>query len=94
MALDYEVIYTHMTLLFETCANPYQSFFHFQNYAAALKENVILKTRLKRSNNEVVKKDRQLQNLLFIQVCCLSIHTLLTRLCPIDAMILLWTCLG
>ncbi|VDM17316.1 unnamed protein product [Wuchereria bancrofti] len=41
--------------------------FHFQNYTAALKENVILKTSLKRSNNEVVKKDRQLQNLLFIQ---------------------------
>ncbi|EJW80241.1 hypothetical protein WUBG_08849 [Wuchereria bancrofti] len=38
-----------------------------RNYTAALKENVILKTSLKRSNNEVVKKDRQLQNLLFIQ---------------------------
>uniref|UniRef100_A0A0R3RUZ2 Lebercilin domain-containing protein n=1 Tax=Elaeophora elaphi TaxID=1147741 RepID=A0A0R3RUZ2_9BILA len=38
-----------------------------RNYAAMLKENVILKTRLKRSNNETARKDRQLQNLLFIQ---------------------------
>ncbi|VDP11442.1 unnamed protein product [Onchocerca flexuosa] len=38
-----------------------------RNYAAVLKENIILNTRLKRSNNEIVKKDRQLQNLLFIQ---------------------------
>ncbi|CAG9531664.1 unnamed protein product [Cercopithifilaria johnstoni] len=38
-----------------------------RNYAAVLKENVILKTRLKRSSNEIIRKDRQLQNLLFIQ---------------------------
>lgn len=42
----------------------------FQNYAATLKENVVLKTRLKRSNNEIAKKDRQLQNLMFSEVCC------------------------
>ncbi|KAM3725702.1 IQ domain-containing protein [Dirofilaria immitis] len=38
-----------------------------RNYAAVLKENVILNTRLKRSSNEIMKKNRQLQNLLFIQ---------------------------
>uniref|UniRef100_A0A2K6W1M7 Lebercilin domain-containing protein n=1 Tax=Onchocerca volvulus TaxID=6282 RepID=A0A2K6W1M7_ONCVO len=38
-----------------------------RNYASVLKENVILNTRLKRSDNEIVRKDRQLQNLLFIQ---------------------------
>uniref|UniRef100_A0A915PIV9 Shugoshin C-terminal domain-containing protein n=1 Tax=Setaria digitata TaxID=48799 RepID=A0A915PIV9_9BILA len=38
-----------------------------RNYAAVLKENVVLKTRLKRSSNEILRKDRQLQNLLFIQ---------------------------
>ncbi|VDK80079.1 unnamed protein product [Litomosoides sigmodontis] len=35
-----------------------------RNCAATLKENVVLKTRLKRLSNEIVKKDRQLQNLL------------------------------
>ncbi|KAL3982590.1 hypothetical protein ACH3XW_47730 [Acanthocheilonema viteae] len=38
-----------------------------RNYAAMLRENIILKTRLKRSSNEIVRKDRQLQNLLIIQ---------------------------
>ncbi|VDN03303.1 unnamed protein product [Thelazia callipaeda] len=38
-----------------------------RNHAAVMKENVVLKTRLKRLGNEIVRKDRQLQNLLFMQ---------------------------
>lgn len=38
-----------------------------RNYAIVSKENVALKTRLKRSGNEIVRKERQLQNLLFMQ---------------------------